>query len=319
MSPATPAGPEFRHGRALLAFSALLFGAMAVCARAASSELAASQIVALRFGIGLIGVAAIGVLRPTSFRASRWGLLALRGLTGAGAVFLYFTAIQRLGAGLGTLLNYTFPLWAALFGALVLGERVTARLALGFLLATAGLTVAVGGDQLGGLFDGLGDPSTRLGLIAGLVSSVLGGASTVAIRALRRTDSALAVFGAFCAGGLAVCLPLSLADWRPMSTRALGLVLLVGLFSLGAQLLFTFALKFVTAGAGSLMTQLTVVSSFGIAWLALGEPLTPRAMAGSAVVLAGVLVSALGGAEEPPSPDVGPALAGGPKDRARAL
>lgn len=282
------------RGRLLLTVSALLFGVMAVCARAASEELAAAQIAVLRFAVGLAGAAAIALTVPGSLQAGRWGLLAVRGLLGAAAVLLYFTSIARLGAGLGTLLNYTFPLWAALFASAALGERLTARLAAGFALAMTGLVIAVGVDQLSWVAGGLGDPAIRVGLAAGLVSSVFGGAATVAVRALRRTESAVAVFSAFCVGGLVVCGPVALADWRPLTPRATVLVLLVGVFSLGAQLLFTYSLKYVTAGAGSLLTQLTVVASFGVAWLALGEPLPPHALAGSAVVLAGVVVASTG-------------------------
>lgn len=290
MSSPAPALP-FAPAPVILAVSAVLFGAMAVVARAASAELAAAQIASVRFALGLLLGGTLAAARPGTFRATRFDLLALRGLFGGAAVLGYFMAIERLSAGLATLLNYTFPLWAAVFAALSLGERFTRQAALGMAVATGGLVLVVGPDELARAFSGVTDPVVRWGLVCGLLSSVSGGAATTAVRAVRRTDSALAVFLAFCAGGLVVCVPLAVADWRPISPRAAGLLALVGLFSFGAQMLFTYSLKFVTAGAGSITTQLTVISSYLLAFLFLGEPLAPHVVLGGAVVLAGVLLA----------------------------
>lgn len=279
------------QGRMLLALSALLFGAMAVATRAVSSELGAAQIGAVRFAIGAVGVGVACAVRPGLFVATRPMLLALRGLFGGAAVLGYFLAIEKLGAGVGTLLNYTFPVWATVFAAAFLGEGVTARVGLGLVAATAGLTIVVGPSTLGDALSGIGEPGVVLGLTAGLLSSVLAGAATTTVRALRRTDSSLAVFFAFCVFGGLVCGAAAWNDWRPIGPRAALILLLVGVLSFFAQLLFTYALKFVATGSGSLTTQLTVVSSFGFAALFLGEPIGVQAVVGAAVVMGGVLLA----------------------------
>jgi drug/metabolite transporter (DMT)-like permease len=277
----------------VLALAALLFGGMAVATRAASHELGAPQIAFVRF---LFGAAAVGVwmlFDRGHFVATRPWLLAARGLLGGIAVLFYFMAIERLSAGLGTLINYTFPLWAAVFAAMFLGERFTLRLGAALALATTGLVVVVGPGQIAHAFSNLGDERVRTGLVFALVSSIFGGAATTVIRALRSTDSSTAVFLAFCLGGMVVCAPGAFADWRPIGLTSGLLVLAVGALSMGAQLLFTFALQYVTAGAGSLTTQLTVVSSYGFASLFLGEAITPQVLLGGAVVLLGVLLASV--------------------------
>lgn len=300
-APASSSGAELfaARGRAMMAVSALFFGAMAVAAREVSSELGAAQIALLRFAIGLAGVAGVALVRRDTLRATRPGLLLLRGLFGGVAVLLYFMAIERLGAGLATLLNYTFPLWAALFAALTLGEKLTGRVAAGMALATLGLVVVVGPAELARFAGGLETPQIQLGLACGLASSVAGGAATTVVRALRRTDSALAVFGGFCLVGLFVCLPFAWRDWRPVSGHAALVLLLVGTLSFGAQVLFSWSLGYVTAGSGSLATQLTVVASYGFAALLLGEVPSPHAVVGGLVVTAGVLVASLAGELRP--------------------
>jgi drug/metabolite transporter (DMT)-like permease len=270
--------------------SALLFGAMSVAARSLSGQLGAAQIALIRFAIGLVLVLGVRAVRPGLVTMQRPWLLFWRGLFGGVAVLLYFVAIGRLGAGLATMLNYTFPLWAALFAAMTLDERVGRRGLTGMALATGGLVVAVGPSSLTRLLDGSG-ASAGLGLAAGLVSSVFGGAATTVVRAARRTESALAVFGGFCLVGALVCLPFALADWRPIQFQSGGMLLLVGLLSFGAQVLFTWSLKYVPAGTGSLTTQLTIVSSYALAALVLGEAVPAHALGGGALVLVGVFLA----------------------------
>jgi drug/metabolite transporter (DMT)-like permease len=272
--------------------SALLFGAMSVAARSLSGQLGAAQIAFVRFGIGLALVLGVRAVRPALVTMQRPWLLFWRGLFGGVAVLLYFVAIGRLGAGLATMLNYTFPLWAALFAAVTLGEKVGRRGLTGMALATGGLVIAVGPSSLTRLVEGASRSSgAGLGLAAGLVSSVFGGAATTVVRAARRTESALAVFGGFCLVGALVCLPFALADWRPVDAHAAAMLLLVGLLSFGAQVLFTWSLKYVPAGTGSLTTQLTVVSSYALAALVLGEAVPAHALGGGALVLVGVFLA----------------------------
>jgi drug/metabolite transporter (DMT)-like permease len=279
-----------RLGPVLMVTSALLFGAMSVAARSLSGELGAAQIALVRFIIGLAMVLGVRAVRPELVTMQRPWLLFWRGLFGGVAVLLYFVAIGRLGAGLATMLNYTFPLWAALFAAMTLGERVGRRGLSGMVLATGGLVVAVGPSSLSRLFEG-SSSGAGIGLAAGLVSSVFGGAATTVVRAARRTESALAVFGGFCLVGALVCLPFALADWQAIDGHAAAMLLLVGLLSFGAQVLFTWSLKYVPAGTGSLTTQLTIVSSYALAALVLGEAVPAHALGGGALVLVGVFLA----------------------------
>lgn len=278
--------------RLVLGLSALFYGSMAVAMRGASHELAPSQIAFVRFTANLAMVGVWVFLQPRVLRVTRPGVLFWRGALGGTAVVLYFTAIANLGAGLGTLLNYTFPLWATLFAWRFLGESIGGRLLAGMAMASAGLVVVVGPHQISMAFQGLGDPLVRWGLAAGLVSSVLAGAATTVVRSARRTESAVAVFGAFCLVGAFVSLPGALSDWRPISSQAAGFLALVALLSFGAQMLFTYSLRYVGVGAGALTTQLTVVASYGLAAVFLSEPLGAAVLVGGAMTLAGIFIAA---------------------------
>lgn len=288
-SPAAASGSQQARGALLL--SALLFGAMAVSARGAAAELSGAQVAFVRFAIGLLVVLGLRAVRPEMVRVTRPGILVARGVLGGCAVLLYFSSIARLPVGLATLLNYTFPLWAAVFAAFFLQERIGLQVGAGMLLATAGLVVVVGPSALVEAVRGAGDPAVAAGLLAGGISSIFGGAATTAVRSARRTETAWAIFGAFCLGGMVVCAPFALADWRPVSAHTGLLLVLAGLFSVGAQVLFSWSLGFVTAGAGSLSAQLTVVASYALAAVVLGEPVGVNALVGGGIVMAGVFLA----------------------------
>jgi drug/metabolite transporter (DMT)-like permease len=280
------------HGRAWMVVSALLFGAMAVVTRSACSALPAAQVAVVRFTIGLIAVGGWAIARPRDVRPTNFRLLALRGLIGGIAVLAYFVALGRLNAGLGTLLNNTFPIWAAPIAVLFLGERMTPRIVSGLLVAGVGLGVVLGPMELLGLLHGLSDRRIVIGLGAGLFSGICGGGATVIIRQLRRHDTAVSIFGAFCAGGLLVCLPPALHGWQPIPVSEWGGLVAIGVLSVGGQLTFTYGLKFVPA-SGSVVNLLTVVVSYALAAIWLKEPVTVHAAAGGALLMLGVyLVSA---------------------------
>ena len=46
-------------------------------------------------------------------------------MIGASSVYLFFRGIQNLGLGQGTILNYTYPIFAALLAPLMIREKLT--------------------------------------------------------------------------------------------------------------------------------------------------------------------------------------------------
>ncbi len=283
-----------RLGTVVLVVSAVLFGAMAVLTRVVSATVPSSQVAAIRFVIGIAGAGSVALLRPSLFVATRPRLLMLRGFFGALSVLGYFYTIQHVSTGLATLLNYTFPVWGAVFAAVFLDEKLTARVVAGLGVSLLGLVTVVGPDQLTALWAGALPAAVGLGLALGFVSSVSAGAATTVVRALRKTDSALAIFLAFCTVGLCTSLPLAWRDWVPVPA-ALWLPLLgIGLLSLAAQVMFTWSFKHVETAAGGVITQLTVVTSYLMAWAWLDEPIGARTLLGALLVTTGVVLVSRG-------------------------
>lgn len=286
--------PQPLPGVAVIAFSSLLFAAMAVLTRTLAGVVPSAQIAVVRFLVGLLGVAGVFAVRRTLPDLRRWRLLLFRGLLGGVAVLLYFFSIEKIGVGPATMLNYLSPVYAAVFAGVILKERPGARLYLGLSLATIGAVFVTAGTGalLHPLQPGVG------GALAGLASGVCGGAAMTGVHTLRRDTDASTVFFAFCFFGLLLSLPLAWAGWVRVDGLPLGRMVGVGVFSFGAQMLFTWGMGFTTASRGSATTQLTPVVTWVLSVLLLDEWPHAMTLVGAVLCLGGVLI----GMVRPPSP-----------------
>jgi len=273
-----------RHPLFLVAASALCFAAMAFAAKLASRSLAGDELAFLRFALMLLPFAASPALARRAARIQRWDLLAYRGVFGGIAVLLYFLAIEHIPIGVATLLNYSSPVWAVLFAAVFLGERTHPRLLLPLALALSGMVLVTGA---------FGHPEVpfRIGFWEGigLLSSVLSGAAVTAIRAARQTEGSWAIYASFSVCGLLVAAPFALHGFRWPNAIEWMLVLLVGAFSIAAQMLMTYAYRWVTNLQAGVMAQLTVVASMALGALFLGERLRPLQFVGAVLAISGVI------------------------------
>jgi drug/metabolite transporter (DMT)-like permease len=212
--------------------------------------------------------------------------LFMRGAYGGAAVLLYFIGIAHLPVGIATLLNYTAPVFTAIYAAIFLGEAIT-RATLGALaLTSVGVVMVMLGTA----------PSGTLALgpwqLVGLLSAMLSGAAVATIREVRKTDGSWEIFAAFCLAGAALSAGPALASWvTPRPTEWLVLAV-VGVTSVVGQLLMTHALRYVRAAVGGIIAQLTPVTSLALGWVMFGDRIGGLALAGAGLTLAGVSVGA---------------------------
>lgn len=266
-----------------MAASAACFALMAFAAKLASAHLSGSQVAFVRFAIMLLPLAAVPRLARKAIEFQRLDLLIYRGVFGGVAVLLYFLAIAHIPVGIATLLNYSSPIFSVAFAALFLGERVDRRLLVPLTAALAGLFfVATGGH---------GSALLRFGTweLVGVGSAVLSGAALAAIRAARRTEGSWAIYGSFSLCGLLATAPFALPGFRPPTVREWLLLAAVGAGSVVAQLLMTWAYRWVTNLQAGVISQLTVVISMLLGVVFLGDRLRPAQILGTLLTLAGVI------------------------------
>lgn len=274
--------------------SAVLFGLAAMLAKvAALAGMGGGQATLVRFALGLSAAVALFRLRPGTFRPTRWGLLAVRGLVGGTAALLYYLAIARIPAGEATLLNNLFPIFAVVISLFALGERPTVHLALALVVASAGVYLVLwGGDEAaraGGL-------SLHLGWGEGIaiLSALAGGVAVTAIRALRSSVNALTIFSSFATGGILVSLPFAFAAW-PADPLAWAAALGAGVAAFFAQISMTEAYGALSIPEAAVLQQLTPIATYLWALL-LAERITGVTGLGVLLGVAGVAYGSLFGA-----------------------
>lgn len=258
---------------------------MALAAKLAAERLPGSEIAFMRFAVMLVPLAAVPGLARRALTFQRLDLLVYRGVFGGVAVLLYFLALAHIPVGLATLLNYTSPVFSVAFAALFLGERVDRRLLVPLAAALLGMALAAGGG-------GSGQGSLlRFGPweAVAIASAVLSGAALAAIRAARRTEGSWSIYGSFSLCGLLATAPFALPDFQRPTPWEWGLLAAVGLCSLIAQLLMTYAYRWVTNLQAGVISQLTVVLSILLGAVFLGDRLTAAQTVGSMLTLGGVL------------------------------
>ncbi|HEX9940984.1 MAG TPA: DMT family transporter, partial [Thermoanaerobaculia bacterium] len=224
----------------LMALSAVCFAVMALAAKLAAAGLSGSEVAFFRFAFMMLPVLLVPPLARKAVMFQRLDLLFYRGVFGGTAVLLYFLAIEHVPVGIATLLNYSSPVFSVAFAALFLGERVDRRLVLPLAAALVGMALAAGGGA------GLGELRFGVWEGVGLASAVLSGAAVTAIRAARRTESSWAIYGSFTLFGLLATAPFGLAGFRAPALRQWLLLAAVGACSVVAQLLMTYAYRWVT-------------------------------------------------------------------------
>jgi len=260
-----------------MALSASFFGVMAFAAKVASARLSGPEIAFVRFAVGLTPLLFVARYRRAALQFRRLDLLLYRGFFGGMAVLLYFLAIEHMSAGEATLLNYTAPIFSGLLSVFVLGEEISPRVLIPLPVALLGITLVVHAEAAAGRW-----------LLVGLGSAICSGIAVTAIRAARRTESSWAVYGAFCLLGLLTTLPQTIWTWKtPRGSEWIALAA-TALFAMFAQLLMTFALRWVDAMTSGVISQLAVLVSMACGALFLHERITPLVALGSALTIGGV-------------------------------
>jgi drug/metabolite transporter (DMT)-like permease len=269
---------------AALVTAALVFAVMALATKHAAARLPGPQIAFIRFVIGL-AVCGLAATRVRMRATNKVGLL-LRGAYGGAAVFFYFLGIAHLPVGIATLLNYSAPVFTAMYAAAFLGEAITMTTLGALTLTSVGVVlVIVGTAPVGSL--GFG----RWQLVA-VLSAMLSGAAVATIREVRKTDGSWEIFAAFCAAGAAIAAVPAIRNWIPPRPGEWVTLAAVGVTSVIGQLLMTHALRYVRAAVGGIVAQLTPVTSLALGWALFGDRIGALALAGAVLTLAGVSVGA---------------------------
>jgi drug/metabolite transporter (DMT)-like permease len=209
-----------------------------------------------------------------------------------GASFLDFLALQYIPAGLGRLLLFTYPTIVVILSAALLRKRATAREVAALVLTYAGLALvfahSLEGEQ----------KSFWLGAALAFASSIcyalylVAGAEVITrVGSVRFTAYAMSAASAACILQFLLLRPLSALD---VPAPVYGYAIAMAVVSTAVPVFMTSeALRRVGANTVAIIGALGPVTTIAFGWLGLEEVMTPLQLAGSALVLVGVVVISL--------------------------
>ena len=229
-------------------------------------------------GRGFIAAAFLAIFAPR-FRFT-WSAAQIGGAVAYAATTILFVAATKLTtAANAILLQYTAPVWIALFGAWFLGERAT---------RADWLTIAVVFGGMGLFFcDDLQFAGFAGNLIA-LASGVAFAAMTLLLRRQKDTSAEESIFlGNLLAG--AIGLPFMISAPTLPNARGWIALALLGVVQLGiSYLLYARAIRHITALEAVLIPVIEPILNPVWVLLALGERPGPLSLLGGVIVLSAV-------------------------------
>jgi drug/metabolite transporter (DMT)-like permease len=294
-----------RLGYAMVATAATLFAVNGSVSKVVlGSGLSSLELTQIRnTSAAILFLAFLVVVAPARLRVGRRELafLVAFGLVGIALVqWLYFVAIENLPVGIALLIEFTAPLFVALFARFVYREHVRRRIWVAVALCLTGLALVVE------LWSGV-----ELSTVG--ITAAFGGALALTAYLLmaeherRHRDAASLSFYGFLFAALlwAVVQPLWDFPWGVLDDRVslqgnlsehsapvwllVGFVVIVG--TMITFSLLTGSLRHISATRASIVATLEPVVATVVAWAWLGETFGATQVVGGLVVIAGILVA----------------------------
>lgn len=214
--------------------------------------------------------------------------LSLAGLFFAGDLAVWHWSIRLTSVANATLLANFAPIFVALGGWLVFGQRVTSAFFLGMSIAIAGTTLMVGASFHVSAHHLVGD-------LLGLITAMFYAGYILAVKQLRErcsVASIMAIGGSITAAALFLIALGS--EGRLLPDTAKGWLPLVGLAlisQVAGQSLIAYALAHLPAAFSSVGLLLQPVMATVFAWLLLGETIGVLPALGGCLVLYGIVLA----------------------------
>jgi drug/metabolite transporter (DMT)-like permease len=221
----------------------------------------------------------------------RWKLLLLTGLFLGFHFIFWIASLKYTSVASSVVIVSTNPIFVGLGSYLLLKERMAGLTILGILLAVAGAVIIGLSDFTFSRYAGLGD-------LLALGGAVMASGYLIAGRRLRQEMDLISYIFPVYSGGAAVVLLIGLAagvSFFGYSSRTYSLFLMLAIVpQLIGHSTFNWALKFFSASTVAVLILGEPIGSTLLAYLILGETLSPWKVIGGMCILAGIYTAIRG-------------------------
>ncbi len=168
--------PTF-HGSLWMLVAGIFFAIMGVCVKLGSVRYTISELVFYRSLFGFLTLWVVTAAKGLPLATSRWRKHLSRSIVGFISLLMFFYAIMALPLATAMTLNYTSPLFLAIFTAILLREPVKPLLLAALLLGFGGIVL---------LLNPTLDNTAWLGSVLGLLSGLFAGLAYLQVTELGR-------------------------------------------------------------------------------------------------------------------------------------
>lgn len=279
----------FRDASVLLLLAAI-WGASFPFMRVAGPAFGPTPLVLTRVAVAAVLLVPLLIVRGGTRAAwrSRWPLFVVGAFNSALPFVLIAYGALSLSAGFGSLINAVTPLMVALVGWIVYGQRPARRHWIGFALAFIGVVVLSWGRM------SFKPGGSGWAIVAALGATLSYGIGTNYSRRHLMTLPPLGASAGSMVAATAAMLPIGL--WQRPATSPTagewGAALALGVLCTGVAYLLFFRL-IASVGPNQAASVTFLVPIFAMFWGAifLHEPVTPRMLVASVIILAGTALA----------------------------
>lgn len=282
--------------------SALGFALMAACVKEVSGlGIPVLEIVAVRSIVsGVISYADIKRKKIPLFGHNKMLLIA-RGTVGSFALVLVYYAVTTLPLAEATVLQYLHPVFTAILALFFLKETIQRSTVACIIISLLGLFIIIQpnltppsltqSDLVQSSFQiGNGTQYPWLSIGAGVLGAFTSAVAYIIVKKLTKTDDSSVIIFYF----PLIALPLSIillgSDFVVPSLAAMGLLILVGIFTQVGQVGLTKALHCADANKATAYAYVQVLFSVFIGWAYFGEvPITTTILGGGLIMLGALI------------------------------
>ena len=270
-----------------LILASFFFSLMTVCVKIIDNRIPIYELVFFRSLISLF----ITSLVINKKKINPWGnnkpLLILRGLLGTIALVCIFYAIKNMPLNISTVIQYTYPIFIAMFAGFLIKEKITKNLIIASLIGWLGILIILNPYQLSSLNVELNKLTVLIAFL-GAISTAL---AYITVKKLSLTEDIFIIIKYFPLISIITLSPIVLLNWVTPNINDLTWIIGIGIFTQAGQTFLTIGLKKLPTSEAATINYLQVI--FGSLWgiLFFNELINFNFIIGAVLVLLGTIIS----------------------------
>ena len=270
-----------------LILASFFFSLMTVCVKKIDNRIPIYELVFFRSLLSLL----ITSLIINKKNLNPWGknkpLLILRGILGTIALVCIFYAIKNMPLNISTVIQYTYPIFIAIFAVILIKEKITKNLIIASITGWLGILIILNPYQLSSLNIEL-NKLTILIAFLGAISTAL---AYITVKKLSLTEDIFIIIKYFPLISVITLSPIVFFNWVTPNINDLIWIIGIGMFTQAGQTFLTIGLKKLPTSEAARINYLQVL--FGSLWgiLFFNELININFIFGAVLVLLGTIIS----------------------------